>query len=93
MLQYHSPHSATAAVFNDSLISRHFCVSISAKRLIIGSDQRSESEKGKFIRSCRFRPDSPKPDSPNLEKVHNMSKYFVLWNRIILCNSEPSQHF
>jgi len=38
MLQYHSPDGATAAVFNDSLIviSRHFRVSISAKRLIIG---------------------------------------------------------
>jgi len=43
MLQYHLPDGATAAVFNDSLISRHFRVSISANRLIIASDQRSES--------------------------------------------------
>ena len=44
MFRYHSPDGATAAVFNDSLISRHFRVSISAKRLIIGSDRRSESK-------------------------------------------------
>jgi len=44
MFRYHSPDGTTAAVFNDSLISRHFRVSISAKRLIIGSDRRSESK-------------------------------------------------
>ena len=35
---------ATAAVFNDSLISRYFRVSISAKRIIIGSDRQSKSK-------------------------------------------------
>jgi len=52
MCQIHSPDGATAAVFNKSLISRHFRVSISAKRLIIGSDRRSES-KEKLVGSDR----------------------------------------
>ena len=44
MCHIHLPDGATAAVLNESLISRHFRVSICAKRLIIGSDRRSESK-------------------------------------------------
>jgi len=51
------------------------------------------------------RPDSPKPDSPNLEKVHCMSKCscfvekivprvfnYILVRSFCYCNSEQSQH-
>jgi len=39
-----------------------------------------------------FSHDSPKPDSPNPEKVHRIVKCSCFVEKNILCNSEPSQH-